>query len=667
MVTPGTVVATRGKQELILDGRGESGWSMAHIREGGTDYPSQKFVTLFALGGWQPLGSETAAGERRVRTPEGAEHYGQPIGAIITKDPLRRVKAHVPATVKWRDLKPGDRFIDATGTTMEVIKLQPWDSDAETQAFRSYALRNGVPLIEFETDAVLAAKAKAAWESQSRRMVLLQIDGRDAGHWAPADGVSNPEHEFQRVPSVDDPFMAEVVEPARAAMRALAEKYPDGVDQALSRAVHPDPGPEPQISEEMKRLWKESAANWEMQQVPNAQQELDEAEHALAILMMEFNPDPRKVEKAKDRLETAQDRREAVKLQNVGGDVARYYELLRAHQAEYAQWLEHKYDHTPTSSEALEILADVEHVGALVRQGIRVGIARAEAESLHMGYGVVNPAPTKEGVRRRLARRAVAELRGHADSTNQKWLTDFDMAKAGAQRGLTDEEKQMLTESLLFFPKDWVSGFDRLGQVTTDKSVRGYFGTEGTRRKKYHISLSDSMRVYGGGGVPSDGGEMQRVAVHEVGHGMERVIPGLGELEMVFWYKRTGKGGKVLLSAADGAEFPQNPLHPTARDYTLKYYGKTVPGHSLDKDLQKMFRSPDLTVRPESWEVFTTGVQEVLGDGFVDYTYRRDIDSLGTTDTELWDLTMGALLSLPGTPGYGLNLPPHGTMEAEEV
>jgi hypothetical protein len=214
------VIAVRGAQELVFDGRGEDGWSMAHIREGDTDWPSQKFVTLFALGGWQPLGSETAAGERRVRTPEGVEKYGQPIGAIITKDPLRQVKAHVSTVVKWRDLKVGDRFIDATGTTMEVIQLQPW-ADGEAQAFQQYASRHeGVSIADLNWDAEMAAKAKAEWEAQDRKMILLRHDGPNAGRWAPADGVSSPEHEFQRAPSVGDPFMAEIIEPARAAMRA---------------------------------------------------------------------------------------------------------------------------------------------------------------------------------------------------------------------------------------------------------------------------------------------------------------------------------------------------------------------------------------------------------------------------------------------------------------
>jgi hypothetical protein len=328
------------------------------------------------------------------------------------------------------------------------------------------------------------------------------------------------------------------------------------VDQALGQALHVTP-PEPKISEEMKRLWKDSVANWEMQQLPKAREEADAAEQALqdfARAQLGRGPYSNEQWEQRDALVTRRDAavdrvnallsdKDEVGLGAEEGDVARYYRLLKEHQAEYGEWLVIKRNITPTSPEALQILADVEAVGAVARAGIRTGIARAEAEQVYPQTGVEYES-TREGVRRHLARRVVAELRGHADNTTQKWLTDFDMTKSGALRGLREDEKQMLTESLLFFPKDWVSGFDRLGQVTTDKSTRGYFGTDGTRKKTHHISLSTPHNL-------EDRGALQTTAVHEVGHGMERVIPGLnwrpssgsnapGRVTESYWRRSTG-------------------------------------------------------------------------------------------------------------------------------
>jgi predicted ABC-type ATPase len=73
-----------------------------------------------------------AAGERRVRTPEGAEHYGQPIGSIITTDlaaTTGRMKARVAKAsasvgrtpVDIKTVKVGDTVFRGKGSVPLVV------------------------------------------------------------------------------------------------------------------------------------------------------------------------------------------------------------------------------------------------------------------------------------------------------------------------------------------------------------------------------------------------------------------------------------------------------------------------------------------------------------------------------------------------------------------
>lgn len=62
-----------------------------------------------------------AAGVRRVRTPEGAEFYGQPIGSIIVPN------VYLPAVPKMaKDLKPGD-YVQRNGEKFRVQQVVPWN------------------------------------------------------------------------------------------------------------------------------------------------------------------------------------------------------------------------------------------------------------------------------------------------------------------------------------------------------------------------------------------------------------------------------------------------------------------------------------------------------------------------------------------------------------
>lgn len=666
--------------------------------ESGPDYlPSparsrvdaEQIIDLITLLG--PAEAVTAGLVRRVRTPEGEKKYGQPIGTVITAD--RTVKAVLgPNRARWGDLKVGDRFVSYAGDQIfEVVWQERYERDVERRAVEDFyrdhyeEYQNALvkvprppkasgkvlrPVDAFKIlvgmDPSLATKVHEEWKAKGRKKVLMDVTGNGRPTVQTSDGVSDPDFEFVLAPTPEDPFEEEIIAPARAALAALTKKYPNGIAESLNPILYGNP-PEPELSDELKRLLAlPEIQQWRQRDLPNALAAKDAAEEAYLTFMdteglhSKMGAEGWLAENKRLLRERRQTLLTYIRLlpEKDGGDMTGVYDEVfvaeREHQAKYAQWLEDRTKIKPDSPEAREILADVEAIGSVVRLGI-------EREVTRRRQSVDTPPPLMDRRNRaQLSRQVVATLRGTAEGTKQTWMTDFDMTKPGAQRGLNAEEKEMLTESLLYFPEGWVADFDeRLGRITTDKSDRGYFETShrASGRKDYHISLSDEHNT-----GPADGFEMRAVAVHEVGHGMERSVVGLTALETIFWFKRTGQGDNVLMEAFDRAEMPiasndtaRKKMNPTARPYTLKWYGETVKGRSPNPDAQKMYRSPDLTKGiPTSFEVFTTGVQEVLGDGNIMYTYNpgsfyRDgqgFDVERPADTELWDLTMGALLTL---------------------
>jgi hypothetical protein len=183
-----------------------------------------------------------------------------------------------------------------------------------------------------------------------------------------------------------------------------------------------------------------------------------------------------------------------------------------------------------------------------------------------------------------------------------------------------------MTAGLLAYPASWVERFDQ-NIYTTSMSGRGWHTEE-----DHHITLSMPD-----GKKPSEDGSVNiwSTILHEEGHGMERVVPGLSGLEAMFWHDRMGEDSPKLLHSEDGAMFPNantsnqtNIARRTPLRYTLKVYGNVY------------------SKKQRSWEVFTTGVEEVLGTGKISYTRRGD-------DADLWDFTMGALLTLDGREKRG--------------
>jgi hypothetical protein len=94
---------------------------------------------------------------------------------------------------------------------------------------------------------------------------------------------------------------------------------------------------------------------------------------------------------------------------------------------------------------------------------------------------------------------------------------------------------------------------------------------------------------------------------------MEKAVPGLLEMQHAWWTRRVGG---ARLKKWDGAYAPEGADVTTPQRYTVKKY-------TNNKELDRHY------------EIFTTGVENILGDGSTTYL-----------DDDLIDFVLGSLLTL---------------------
>lgn len=210
------------------------------------------------------------------------------------------------------------------------------------------------------------------------------------------------------------------------------------------------------------------------------------------------------------------------------------------------------------------------------------------------------------------ARREVAAARGTLDPA------DVPMPKlhsgkpkvrkvAGVDyqmRAPTPMQVDGVRDTLATYPGEWVEdGAALFRELTVYDVDRGWFSEYGRE-----MALSIDQRG-------SSAASVGRVAAHEYGHAMEATRRNLTIAEQKWWKARVGDD--VTLVARDGAWEAVLPENPTRDWYTLKRYSSTG-------------------AQDTAYEVFTTGVEEVLGGSAWD----RFLDD------DLEEFIMGALLCL---------------------
>jgi len=174
------------------------------------------------------------------------------------------------------------------------------------------------------------------------------------------------------------------------------------------------------------------------------------------------------------------------------------------------------------------------------------------------------------------------------------------------------------------FPKDWIVTSDTrpLDIISSDRAYHVDAGfTSGATTLAMNTEKGKPTGYTGGFQTA-----VQEITVHEMGHRMEDMIPGLKALEFAYVRsKTTNKKGVVekqakLRDVSGGGYADSEVAYPD--DFTNAYTGKTY----------ERFKEPNPAERP--WEVFQVGLQQVYGQ-----------DTL-FGDTTLNDFVLGTLATL---------------------
>lgn len=182
---------------------------------------------------------------------------------------------------------------------------------------------------------------------------------------------------------------------------------------------------------------------------------------------------------------------------------------------------------------------------------------------------------------------------------------------------------ERLHEAHKVYPSDWNDATGR-----EFKSMLARRAERGGNAEGYCIDLSPMDR------------ELDHTAVHELGHSMQHVVPGLKDMDALFWAHRVDRvrthSGRVLI-ADEQLLFPDWPGYEDevavpdkwARNYTGKTYERDV----LNRE------SGQMEARKQPLEIFTTGVESLLADS--QYFERPE-----GFDDEFRDYILGVLATL---------------------
>lgn len=167
---------------------------------------------------------------------------------------------------------------------------------------------------------------------------------------------------------------------------------------------------------------------------------------------------------------------------------------------------------------------------------------------------------------------------------------------------------KVVDQASSYYPTEWVAHAGSVPLEVKRGTKRGHYQA-GNFRSSAAIALSPS----GGKTVEGDSKGNLAVAIHELGHHMEKMVPGLADAEWAFLWQRTSKG-------EPGARTRERPRmmdgmrgeYSYHDDFKTAYSGKEYSGHS------------------DSFELFTTAVEEMFGGrgDYLDDDFRRWV--LGT-------------------------------------
>lgn len=203
----------------------------------------------------------------------------------------------------------------------------------------------------------------------------------------------------------------------------------------------------------------------------------------------------------------------------------------------------------------------------------------------------------RERVRENIARRktvleVISEARGEPMGGTLDFSIrgpEFDDYKNFRTFELTEADKADLAEAMKFatdsYPRSWMEKLRARGSYRLKRAERAYHS-----EPNKVIAFSEYRPN------SPEAGRFGEVAVHEVGHGMERAIPGLIAAENALMWSRTATGeiGRRKRPQAEQI-YAGSEEYGWRDDFRSHYTGKNYDGRNF--------------------EIFTTGIQELLGGG----------------------------------------------------
>lgn len=201
-------------------------------------------------------------------------------------------------------------------------------------------------------------------------------------------------------------------------------------------------------------------------------------------------------------------------------------------------------------------------------------------------------------------------------------------AGKGSRAGRRDADARFKT-ALEHFPADWVALSDSrarsgIAPLRFVQSDRPFYSPKG------YLAMHDTSwdKSTGSGGFSSD---VDETNVHETGHRMETIVPGLTALEFAYVRQRsTGADGNAEKSQKIGDVLKGHGY----RDDEVAFFDEWARPYA-GKTYEKWYED-----RPETapWEVFQVGLQELYG--------RPSAGRRFDTGDGLEQFTLGALLTL---------------------
>ncbi len=202
------------------------------------------------------------------------------------------------------------------------------------------------------------------------------------------------------------------------------------------------------------------------------------------------------------------------------------------------------------------------------------------------------------------AAKLIEEIRGSSSKVPK--LSGTGATNAGIQATFP----RMLSK----YPEKWVDTFvEKFPEVKVTQARRGRWTNNGGTPQM--LVESKNPRVKGFGSLDS-------VTVHEIGHGMEDVIPGLKQMEYAYWQRRAkGDGNKIKGIYKPRSTIEFGNFDEWREPYSGKSYGLGANSN---------------------YEIFTTGVESLLsGSG-----YFGDATKGLTVDDDFRQFILGVLIGL---------------------